>query len=87
MIGTHPTGTLTGATISAVAHRGLSVTTTDGTPATLAILDASGRIIAEGQDVLREAWHVAIGSYKQYLIGQGHLRVESRPIGEREASK
>ncbi len=84
MIGTPPTGTLTAATISAVAHRGLSVTTSDGTPARLAILDADGHIIAEGQDVQREAWNVAISSYKQMLIGKGHLRIESKPLGERE---
>ncbi len=79
MIGTQPTGAIAGVVITAVAHEGLSVSV-NGKPGRLAIIDESGRIVAAGDDVAREAEAVAINAYRSFLKGQGHLRVLSRPI-------
>lgn len=77
MIGKLKTDTLPDAEISAVAHQGLSVKTRDGETAQLAIIDAAGNVIATGRAVEREAFNVSIACYKNFLIGQGHLRVFS----------
>lgn len=79
MIGTQPEGTLGGVVISAVSHEGLSVTV-DGKPARLAILGDDGRVIAVGEKVAREVEAVTLNSYRNFLKGQGYLRVNSGPI-------
>ena len=80
MIGNQPTGRIPGvAIVSAVAHEGLRVTF-NGRPAMLAILAADGSVVATGQVVAAEAEAVAVNSYRQFLIGRGHLRVLSKPI-------
>ncbi|KVM99930.1 hypothetical protein [Burkholderia stagnalis] len=66
-------------TISAVSFQGLQITTPDGEPATLAVIDMQGRIIDSGPKVMRAVWDVAIRSYRNFLIGSGHLRVLSKP--------
>lgn len=80
MIGTIPTGRLASAVISAVIHKGLSVTLPDGRTGRLAIIDDAGQVIDASPDVAREAWNVSIASYKNFLIGYGHLRVYSEPV-------
>lgn len=80
MIGPIPTGSLAYAEISAVIHQGLSVRLPGGRIGTLAILDESGQVVDNSPTVAREAWAVAIASYKNFLIGKGHLRVLSSPI-------
>ncbi|HDR9290131.1 TPA: hypothetical protein QDB46_005320 [Burkholderia multivorans] len=72
-------GTAITSTISAVSFEGLSITTPDGQPATLAVMDMHGRIIDSGPNVVRAVWEVAIKSYRNFLIGSGHLRVLSKP--------
>jgi hypothetical protein len=47
VIGTIKTGTLQNSVISAVAHEGLTVTTRDGKPARIAIIDELGNVIGE----------------------------------------
>jgi len=79
MIGTQPVGAITGVVISAVSHEGLSVTY-NGKPARLAILGDDGQIIAVGDQVAREAEATAINCYRNFLKGQGFLRVNSEPI-------
>lgn len=79
MIGTQPTGAIQGVVISKVAHEGLRVTV-DGKPARLAVIDDEGRIISAGTMVAREANAVAVNSYRQFLQGEGHLRVLSNPL-------
>lgn len=79
MIGTRPTGTISGVVISAVIHEGLTVTV-DGKPAQLAIISDDGRVIAAGAEVAREAEAVAINCYRAMWKAQGHLRVHSQPI-------
>ncbi|MBR8136890.1 hypothetical protein [Burkholderia cenocepacia] len=66
-------------TISAVSFQGLSIVTPDGKPATLAVVDQNGKIVEAGPSVMRAVWDVAIGSYRSFLIGSGHLRVLSKP--------
>lgn len=64
---------------SAVSHEGLSIATADGRPATLAVIDQDGNIVAAGPGVARAAWEVTVNSYRNFLMGSGHLRVLSRP--------
>jgi len=80
MIGILPTGTLIDAEISAVIYQGLSVRLPDGRIGKLAILDDSDQIIDATPNVAREAWNVAIECYKNYLVGEGHMRVRSGPL-------
>ncbi|MGL6048303.1 MAG: hypothetical protein ACRC02_17840 [Vogesella sp.] len=80
-IGPITTGTLENAVISAVIFEGLQVQTADGRPARLAILDEAGNVIECGHQVAEEAWNVAIASYKNFLAGNGHLRVQTEPPG------
>jgi len=79
VIGEQKTGALPGVVISAVVHEGLSVTV-DGRPGRLAVIDDQGRVVAAGDQVATEARAVAVNSYRQMWIGQGHLRVLSKPI-------
>lgn len=66
-------------TISAVSFQGLSIVSPDGNPATLAVVDRDGNVIDAGPAVARAVWDVAIRSYRNFLIGSGHLRVLSKP--------
>lgn len=74
MIGDQPTGAVPGVVITAVIHEGLTVLA-NGKPARLAIIDEAGNILAAGDDVSREAEAVAVNCYRNFLKGQGHLRV------------
>lgn len=74
MIGHQPEGAIAGVVISAVSHEGLTVTV-NGKPARLAILTDDGHVIAAGDQVAREAEAVALNCYRNFLKGQGHLRV------------
>lgn len=76
MIGTQPTGAIAGVVISAVSHKGLTVTV-DGKPARLAIVTDDGSIIAVGDVVARESEAVAVNCYRNFLKGQGHLTVHA----------
>lgn len=79
MIGTPKIGRLRHAVLSGVAHEGLRVTTPDGRPAHLAVIDDDGNVLEAGDEVAREAWAVAIASYRNFLRGRGYLRVHSEP--------
>ncbi|WP_415751185.1 recombinase family protein [Burkholderia cenocepacia] len=70
-------------TISAVSFQGLSIVTPDGNPATLAVIDENGKIVEAGPSVMRAVWDVAIRSYRNFLIGNGHLRVLTQPPNTR----
>lgn len=84
MIGEIKTGILEAAEISAVIHQGLTTKAKDGKAARLAIIDDDGNILEAGPAVAREAFNVSIACYKNFLIGQGHLRVYSAPSKGRE---
>jgi hypothetical protein len=77
MIGTRPTGNVEGIVMSIDGNELLSVTV-DGKPAHLAVVDENGRVVAQGDDVAREAEAVAINGYRNFLQGKGWLRVRSR---------
>lgn len=81
MIGIPETGTLQHSCINANVNTGFQITTADGSPARLAIIDAEGNIIEAGDAVAREAWNVCIAVIKNFRIGQGHLIVHSSPPG------
>ncbi|WPP47855.1 hypothetical protein [Pseudomonas sp. AN-1] len=81
MIGIPETGTLQHGCISANVISGYQLTTADGRPARLAIVDADGNVIEAGDSVAREAWNVCIAVQKNFWIGQGHLVVHSAPPG------
>ncbi len=80
-IGPITVGTLENAVMSAVIFEGLRVETADGRPAKLAIIDEAGKVVECGDAVAEEAWNVAIASYKNFLAGNGHLRVQTEPPG------
>ncbi len=80
MIGPIEIGTLSSAQLSAVIHQGLTVTLPDGRAGRLAIIDAAGQVIDDTPAVAREAFNVAIASYKNFLVGKGHLRVRTGPL-------
>lgn len=79
MIGIPETDKLQTATISAVIHEGLTVQTRNGKKARLAIIDEDGNILEAGDTVAQEAWNVSIASFKNFMRGQGHLRIHSTP--------
>lgn len=79
MIGDLPHAAISGIVISAVSHEGLSILV-NGKPARLAIIDDAGQVVAAGDEVAREAEAVAVNSYRNFLKGQGFLRVLSKPI-------
>lgn len=87
MIGIPETDTLEQARISANINTGFQVTTPDGRPARLAIIDADGNVIEAGAAVTREAWNVCIAVQKNFWIGQGHLVVHSSPPGQQKCAE
>lgn len=87
MIGIPKTDTLQHSRISANVNTGYQITTADGRPARMAIIDADGNVIETGDAVSREAWNVCIAVQKNFWIGQGHLVVHSAPTGIRMPPK
>ncbi len=79
MIGDLQHTPIQGIVISAVGHEGLSVLV-NGKPARLAIIDDNGQVLAAGSDVAKEAEAVSVNSYRNFLKGQGFLRVLSKPL-------
>lgn len=65
--------------ISAVSFEGLTITTRDGRPARLVIIDDNGQVIEAGDDVAAAVWNVSIDCYRRFLTGEGYLRVYSGP--------
>ena len=84
MIGRIETGSIRGVDISAVIHEGYRITA-DGQRCRLAVIAEDGTIVADGAEVEREAFAVAVASYKQMLRGMGHLRVGGARVEEAAA--
>lgn len=82
MIGPQNTGRLQHAVIDGCATKGLSITTRDGKPALLAIIDEDGNIIDSGKAVAKEVLAVSVNIHRGFLQGNGHLRVLTHPPGE-----
>ncbi|WP_202905070.1 hypothetical protein [Paraburkholderia mimosarum] len=68
-------------TVTALMWERYTITGEDGRPATLAIIDPDGKILDAGPEVADEFWELAILAYRQYLIGEGLLRIYSTPEG------
>ncbi|WP_233867258.1 hypothetical protein [Paraburkholderia adhaesiva] len=74
-------GLLAGVIMSANGQPGLTVTTVDGHPATLAVLDETGHVLHSGPAVGEEAWSVVVHAYRLFWQGQGYLKVYGTPEG------
>ena len=72
--------------ITGQAASGLTIIAPDGRPATLAIIDADGRVIESGPAVVRAVWNVVIEAYRNYWRGMGWLKVRA-PAPERPLAK
>ncbi len=46
----------------------------------MALVDDDGKIVDAGHHVAQEAWNVCIQAQHNFWIGQGHVRVLSKPI-------
>lgn len=77
-----PNPQLQASRISATVSEGFTVTTADGNPARLAIIDEAGNVIEAGPDVAWAAWKVCIEVQENYWEGMGHLVVHSSPPGD-----
>jgi hypothetical protein len=82
MIGPQKTGRLANIIIDGSAVAGLNITTRDGQPAQLAVIDANGNIIESGKLVAKEVLAVSVNIYRGFLLGNGHLRVLAHPPSE-----
>lgn len=78
MMGIKPAG-LASSTISATISEGFTVTTADGKPARLAVIDEDGNVIEASPAVAAEAWAVCIQVQYNFWVGEGHIRVLSKP--------
>jgi len=76
-----PTDTLLHAQLTGSIWSGLTVTTREGKPARLAIIDDAGQVLEAGTTVARECWYVVLQVHRNYLQDQGHLIVHSTPPG------
>lgn len=81
MIGTQPTGAISGAVVSTVSHEGLSVTV-NGKPGQLAILREDGTVYCAGPTVAREVQAVAVNGYRAFLEAKGFMRVHGNLLME-----
>lgn len=63
--------------IAATSHQGLIVETACGQRAKLVVLDENGILLSD--DVAREVWHVCVHTYRNFLLGTGHLKVIAGP--------
>jgi hypothetical protein len=79
-----PTGSLVNVILSACGQRGLTATTIDGRPASLAVVDLDGHVIESGPAVGDEAWSVVTAAYRAFLQGKGYLKVYATPDGFRQ---
>ncbi|HKR40084.1 MAG TPA: hypothetical protein VJU59_10490 [Paraburkholderia sp.] len=68
-------------TVTALMWEHFKITGEDGKPATLAIIDENGKVLDVGPQVADELWELALLAYRQYLTGEGLLRIYSTPEG------
>ena len=74
-----PNPQLQASRISATISTGFNVTTADGKPARMAIVDEAGNIIEAGTAVAWAAWRVCIEAQENFWLGEGHLVVHAGP--------
>lgn len=77
-----PNPTIIGACLKATVSTGFTVSSADGKPARMAIVDEHGNILAAGEDVSWAAWRVCVEVQENFWEGQGHLVVHSGPPGQ-----
>lgn len=77
-----PNPQLQAARISATVSTGFNVTTANGKPARLAVVDEGGNIIEAGPDVAWAAWRVCVEVQENFWEGMGHLVVHTSPPGD-----
>lgn len=77
-----PNPQLQASRISATISTGFKVTTADGKPARLAIVDESGQLIEAGEAVAWAAWRVCIEAQENFWQGEGYLVVHAGPPDE-----
>lgn len=65
---------LTNAKLSATCA-GIVAETPDGRPAKLAVVDESGAVLEAGEDVEKAAWLLMLLARRNFLEGNGHIRV------------
>ncbi|VVP08067.1 hypothetical protein PS870_03165 [Pseudomonas fluorescens] len=73
-----PNPTLDNAVIQANISKGFMLTTPDGKPAQLAVIDENGSVLIAGADVAWAAWRVCIEVQENFWEGQGHLIVHTK---------
>ncbi len=77
-----PNPPLLASRISATVSTGFNVTTADGRPARLAVVDDAGNVIEAGQDLAWAAWRVCVEVQENFWEGMGHLVVHTSPPGD-----
>jgi len=82
-----PNPTINGAYMKATVSTGFTVTSPDGKPARMAIVDEHGNILAAGDDVSWAAWRVCVEVQENFWAGQGHLVVHACPPGRASDKK
>ena len=82
-----PNPVLDNAVIRANVSKGFMLTTPDGKPAKLAVIDENGNVLAAGNDVAWAAWRVCITVQENFWEGMGHLVVHTSPPGIPEVLK
>lgn len=68
-------------TIEAQAHTRYRISTPDGRPARLAIIDDAGNVISAEDDISRACWELALQAQENFWKGQGHLVVTTKANG------
>ncbi|MDH4873048.1 hypothetical protein [Pseudomonas sp. BN515] len=77
-----PNPPLQASRITANASTGFKVTTADGRPARLAVVDDEGNVIEAGQDLAWAAWRVCVEVQENFWEGMGWLEVHTSPPGD-----
>lgn len=83
MLNTPEPAPLARARMTGAAHEGLHVTTIDGRPARLAIIDDDGNILEAGDQVAAAAWRTTACVLRNFLRGLGHLRLRTTVTGDK----
>ncbi len=65
--------------ISAAYVGGLKAQTPNGQTGIFAVLDENGNVIDSGDAVTKKIWKVCLESHNSFWIGNGHLKVLSKP--------
>lgn len=59
--------------INAKVDQGISISTPEGEPLSLAVVDQQGNILATGGSVTKAVFNAAVKAYDDFWQGNGHL--------------